>query len=160
MADNQTFEQARAVVDAWLKAHRLRRTAERLAILQSVCAQKKAFRISDIIAGMNASDFSVSRSTAYEAIRLFEQCGLLQKLPLADDEAYYAPPRGAHFYLACRSCGKIRHFDDPTIATHLKGRRFESFTVDYFAVVAHGICSVCKRRLRRNNAESSRTSKK
>ncbi|MDE6117915.1 MAG: transcriptional repressor [Duncaniella sp.] len=130
----------------YLAQHKMRRTPERLAILGKVLASPRHFVVEDIFESLAADSYHVSRATVYNAINLFEACGIVRRLHLSGsaDEYECVDDRSSHLHLVCTRCGKVREVKDAELSRMLALRRYPSFVMTGFDLYISGTCTRCR----------------
>ncbi|HEX8875579.1 MAG TPA: transcriptional repressor [Phycisphaerales bacterium] len=76
-----------AVFRRTLKAEGLKYTLERAQILDAVLRTQALFHADELIAGLKAAGFRVSKATVYRTLKLMQQAGIIQRLLFDDDDA-------------------------------------------------------------------------
>lgn len=130
----------------FLKARRLRRTPERVAILNEVQEMPSHFEVEEIYANLDSKGYHVSRATVYSTIELLCQCGIVRRLMFSFHQATYELAGRNHIHLVCTECGKVREIDDPEVLASLTAMKFPSFTVAHYSTCVYGVCSRCSRK--------------
>ena len=113
-----TLEQARQRFLDHLARKRLRLTAQREAIMESVFSTTSHFTAEQLLAWARERDPSVSRATVYRSLRLLVEIGLLRVLDFGKDHQIYDPnytTRPEHNHIICEDCGKIFEFENGRI---------------------------------------------
>ena len=80
---------ARTKLTEFLDSRKLRKTPERFAILEAVFSHNDHFGVDTLYAEMDARSYHVSRSTVYNTIELFCECGIVRKTPLPEPVKLY-----------------------------------------------------------------------
>lgn len=145
------------MLNRYLSSHRMRRTPERNAILETVLRMNKHFYIDTICEAMAESDFRVSRATVYNTIDLFADAGIVRRHRFGNEPAQYekiVDCAGAnHQHLVCTQCGKVKEIKDQSLIKTLANQRYQAFTPEYFQFYIYGTCAQCSRR---NKKEKSK----
>jgi len=142
----------------YLKAHHLRRTPERDAILTTALGISKHFTIDQLQQILDIDSCRVSTATVYNTVDLLVEAGVLRRLvfdglPVQYERMGTTP----HTHLICTSCGKIKEVRDKNFTAMINTQRFSAFNVSYYSLAAYGTCSACARRLKREeNRHSTR----
>ena len=105
---------ARAKLSEYLDSKKLRKTPERFAILDVVFSHNDHFGVETIFAEMEENSYHVSRSTVYNTMELFCDCGIVRKHQFGTQKALYEKvvSSGNHHHLICRKCNKVIPFTD------------------------------------------------
>lgn len=131
----------------YLAQHQMRRTPERLAILGKVIASRGHFQVENIHGSLADDGYHVSRATVYNAINLFEACGIVRRLHLNNggaDEYECQDDRSNHLHLICTRCGKVREVKDTDLSRELALKRYPSFIMTGFDLYISGVCTRCR----------------
>ncbi len=142
----------------FLKQKRLRRTPERYAILEMVFSHNDHFQVDTIFSEMEANSYHVSRSTVYNTIELFCQCGLVRKHQFGMRQSLYETnlDESSHHHLVCTICGKIREVKDPELMSMINTRGYGKFSVSYSSLCVFGICASCLRKKKKTKSNKSK----
>lgn len=85
---------------------------------------------------------TLSRTTVYNTLKLFESSGLIQSINTGDPELHYDITIGLHAHFKCTECGRIfdADIDNTDFISEIKGKGFVILdTQVYF----RGICREC-----------------
>jgi Fur family ferric uptake transcriptional regulator len=102
----------------FLAKKKLRLTAQRRAIIETVFNTEKHFTAEQLLNWSRRRDRSVSRATVYRTLPLLTDSGLVRELDLGPDRKYYDPNyarRPRHGHIVCQDCGKIVEFESEKI---------------------------------------------
>ncbi|MBV9128740.1 MAG: transcriptional repressor [Verrucomicrobia bacterium] len=105
----------REKIYAFLDARRLRRTAQRDAIIEAAFSTTEHFTAEALLAQSRRNEPSVSRATVYRTLPLLVASGLLREMDFGQDFKYYDPnfiDKPHHNHLICLDCNKIVEFED------------------------------------------------
>lgn len=149
--EDKSYYIARTKLAEYLDSRRLRKTPERFAILEAVFSHNDHFGIETLYEEMDARQYHVSRSTIYNTMELFTECGLVRKHQFGTNQALYEKvvSAGNHHHLICTECGKVKEVKDADLMADISGRRYGTFAVSYISLYVYGVCSTCQRRRRR-----------
>ncbi|MDR1591878.1 MAG: transcriptional repressor [Prevotellaceae bacterium] len=127
----------------FLKANKLRETAERLAIVNCIYAYNTRFSAEQIYSALQET-FHVSLSTVYNTLDLMEQSHLIVKHQIDKHLSYERISADVvHYHLVCTKCGVIKEFTDLKIKNAIKKKVFGTFTPCYHTLYLYGICKYC-----------------
>jgi Fur family ferric uptake transcriptional regulator len=87
--DLQIVEPLCAVFRQKLKGEGLKYTPERARVLDAIVRSEGLFQAEPLIDGLKRSGLRVSKATVYRTIRLLMDAGIVQRVPLGEDEGYY-----------------------------------------------------------------------
>lgn len=144
---------ARAVFDDYLHSHSLKRTPERMAILDAVTDMNRHFTIENLHDRIVDGGYRLSLGTVYNTIRLLVDCGLMRCHRFGGQAEYerVSPVGGCHLHLVCIRCGSVRELREADLLKTLSDHRYSTFKPDYFDLTVYGTCSRCQRRRRASN---------
>jgi Fur family transcriptional regulator, ferric uptake regulator len=99
----------------YLAGKRLRVTAQRRAIIETVFSTQQHFTAEQLLTWSRRRDKTVSRATVYRTLPLLTESGLVREMDFGKDHKVYDPnyaehPR--HNHIICQDCNKIIEFDD------------------------------------------------
>jgi Fur family transcriptional regulator, stress-responsive regulator len=140
------IQQPLTVADAEnrLRAHGLRVTSQRVAVLRAIWLRPHA-TTDDVVGEVRSQIGTVSRQAVYNALAALTANGLVRRIDSAGACALYDPRVGNHHHLVCRGCGTAVDVDcvvdDAPIARAAKlGYRIDAAEVTYW-----GTCAACAR---------------
>lgn len=149
MSEDKALVAARTKLTEFLDSRKLRKTPERFAILDLVFSHNDHFRIETLYQEMEARSYHVSRSTVYNTMELFCECGVARKLQFGSQLSLYEKVvgyLGNHHHLICTECGKIREVKDTELMSNIERHKYGKFNSSYFTLYVYGICSACVRK--------------
>jgi Fur family transcriptional regulator, ferric uptake regulator len=88
-ADMEIVEPLCAVFRRKLKDEGLKYTPERARILDAIVRMDDVFEADQLIAAVRSGSGRVSKATVYRTIHLLQESGIIQRIPLAEDQAHY-----------------------------------------------------------------------
>ena len=106
----------RHVLTAYLVKNRLKRSAQREAILDAFVKAGHHVSVEDLLKIVRRRHSDVGRTTIYRTLKLFKDAGLASELVFGS-EARFEPVwnRDHHDHFVCTSCGEILEFHSPEI---------------------------------------------
>jgi Fur family ferric uptake transcriptional regulator len=106
----------RRALTAYLVRNRLKRSAQREAILDAFVKAGHHVSVEDLLEIVRRRHPEVGRTTIYRTLKLFKDAGLASEL-LFGDEARFEPVwnRDHHDHFVCVACGAIFEFQSPEI---------------------------------------------
>lgn len=157
-SDDKPLAIARAKLTEYLDRKNYRKTPERFAILDVVFSHNDHFRIDSLYNEMEANSYHVSRSTIYNTMELFCDCGIVRKHQFDSQRALYekVANAGNHHHLICTECGKIKEVKDSELMRSIEMRKYATFHPAYFMLYVYGICSTCARKKKRKLKNDSK----
>ena len=101
----------RQVLTAYLTRNRLKRSAQREAILDAFVKAGHHVSVEDLLEIVRRRQPDVGRTTIYRTLKLFKEAGLASEL-LFGNEARFEPVwnRDHHDHFVCVACGEIFEF--------------------------------------------------
>jgi Fur family transcriptional regulator, ferric uptake regulator len=103
----------------FLARKRLRLTAPRRAIIETVFSTEKHFTAEELLGWARRRDRSISRATVYRTLPLLTESGLVREMDFGKDHKFYDPNYAQHphhNHIVCQDCGKIVEFESEKIA--------------------------------------------
>lgn len=146
---------------AFLEQNNLRKTPERLTILNCVLKINSLFTVERLQMMIDASDYHISRATLYNTIELLGKCGIIRRhvfegLP----PQYERITSSQRNYVICMNCGKIKDVrDNDFIAFMNAHKKITAFTMSHYSLYIYGTCNACARKLKRNNKNNIKKEK-
>ena len=106
----------RQALAAYLTRNRLKRSAQREAILDAFVRAGHHVSVEDLLKIVRRRHPEVGRTTIYRTLKLFREAGLASELQLGG-EARFEPvwKRDHHDHFVCVACGEIIEFQSPQI---------------------------------------------
>ena len=102
----------------FLKQKKLRITAQRRAIVDTVFSTTQHFTAEQLLDWSRERDKSVSRSTVYRTLPLFTESGLVREMDFGKESKFYDPnyaDHPNHSHIVCQDCEKIVEFESENI---------------------------------------------
>lgn len=152
MNDEKSLQRARQVLEAFLRAKRLRRTPERMALLERIFDTEGHFYADTLHQVMELQGYHVSLSTVYATLQLFADAGLVRRHQLGNQPTQFerslpTDDKRAHMHVVCDMCGRVRELPlDQDAARPITRRQYAGFTPSGYEVYVHGLCGRCRRR--------------
>lgn len=85
----EVIEPLCAVFRRKLRAEGLKYTPERAAVLDAVVRSEGIFEAERLIAGLKSGGLRVSKATVYRTLKLLQEAGVIQRVPIGGEQAYY-----------------------------------------------------------------------
>ena len=102
----------------FLEGKKLRITAQRQAIIDTVFSTEEHFTAEQLLAWARDRDQSVSRATVYRTLPLLTESGLVREMDFGKDYKFYDPnyaDHPHHSHIICNDCEKIVEFESEKI---------------------------------------------
>lgn len=126
----------------------LRKTPERVAILELIHKNKGHFDV-DNIQELLKDKCRVSRATIYNTIELLLECNLVIKHQFGNSQAKYERTTdNKHHHLICASCGSIKEFGDESIPKLIQNKPLRGFKASHFSLYIYGVCNKCLKEIK------------
>ena len=127
-----------------LKQHHASLTAARKTVFHALL-DREAMSMSELV---TACDGQLDRATVYRTIELFEQIGIVQRLPMGWKYKIELTDKfnHHHHHLTCTNCGTVIPLAEDEM---LEARLSELAQLHHFAAEGHqieirGLCSACQ----------------
>lgn len=159
--ENEKKVVARATLTKYIEENNCRKTAERFAILDTVCNFEGLFTIDELLEQMAAQNFHVSRATIYNSLNLFVKLCLVVRHRFPTETKYEVfCDASNHCYQICTICGKMTEIVLPDVENILDNVRLKRFRREYYSVYFYGVCQSCQARSKRkkNNLKGTKKS--
>lgn len=102
----------------FLEQKKLRLTAQRMAIIDTVFSTDEHFTAEQLLEWSRQRDQSVSRATVYRTLPLLTESGLVREMDFGKDYKFYDPnyaDHPNHNHIICQDCDKIVEFESEKI---------------------------------------------
>jgi Fur family ferric uptake transcriptional regulator len=103
---------------AFLGSKKLRMTAQRQAIIDTVFETEEHFTAEQLLEWARHRDQSVSRATVYRTLPLLTESGFVREMDFGKDYKYYDPnyaDHPEHNHIICQDCDRIVEFESEKI---------------------------------------------
>lgn len=131
-----------------LQKYNIQNTRARRELLKAISSlEKRHFSVDDVLKVSKRRKYKISRATAFRAMHLFSQKGLLRPIDLGKGFMMYelAKNNTHHDHLYCVRCGKIIEFEDKKIE-NLQNKicQTKKFNPLTHTLRIAGMCSNCR----------------
>jgi Fur family ferric uptake transcriptional regulator len=127
-----------------LKAHGLRMTPQRRAIVAEILATDGHINPAEIARRVRERVPGVNPSTVYRTLDLLEDLGILSHAHLETGAEYHRSAEGRHVHLVCANCGAADSLSVAEAEALRKLiRRHHSFQPDFTHFAISGLCAEC-----------------
>ncbi|MCS6916701.1 MAG: transcriptional repressor [Chitinophagales bacterium] len=147
MNTDALVRQARQLFDDYLKAHRLRRTPERFAVLETLYRTNNHADAEEIYRQLRRRRYAISRATVYNTLDLLVKCELAVRHQFEPHLARYERAYGSrqHDHLICLNCRQVVEFCDPRIhAISTRMGELFGYRISGHSLILYGYCSNCQ----------------
>ena len=138
----------------YLRAHGLKRSEQRDAILDAFLRSDRHLSVDDLLALVQRKHPEVGRTTVYRTLKVLQQAGLASSLEVQGQSRFeHEFGRQHHDHLICSACGDIIEFSSPEIERQQEVIAEElGFVIQGHRHQIYGLCKRCAARA----AEASR----
>ena len=106
----------KGVFTAYLVKHRLKRSEQREAIVDTFLRSQSHLSVDDLLHLVQKRRPDVGRTTVYRTLKLLQAAGLAQELELRGESRFEREYNRAHHdHFICQHCGDIIEFESPEI---------------------------------------------
>lgn len=141
--DKQLMAEVQQIFENYLLNNKLRRTPERMSILQEIYQSQDHFDADQLYDFLKKNNYHLSRATVYNTLELLTKCGLVIKHQFGQNATIYEKAYGnvQHDHLICLDCGKIFEFCDPRLHQIEKSMgQILKFDIKRHALTLYGHC--------------------
>jgi Fur family ferric uptake transcriptional regulator len=153
MGDDKLKPAVKATFSAYLQSKGLRRTPERLMVLERAMEMSGHFTVEALHESIS-SQRHLSLATVYNTLQLLMDAGIVSRHQFDGQTPLYGVALSqeghGHQHLVCVKCGKVKEVRDPELDKYLNAKRYTAFTASHFLVTVYGVCSSCARRRRKS----------
>lgn len=124
---------------AIIRSAGLKATPVRARVLDVLRHTKKPLSVADVASSVKADVASV-----YRNLNILKEAGLIERLMIAPDRAYFEYVRSHHHHLVCTSCGKIAELSECSVG-NIKKLKVPNMFAQVFShrLEFFGLCRVC-----------------
>lgn len=111
------LQEVRMIFNKYLENNKLRKTPERITILEEIYAWNGHFDAEELYSKMKDNKYNVSRATVYNTLDLLVNSELVTKHQFGQNHAQYEKSYGSrqHDHIICLDCGIVKEFCDPRL---------------------------------------------
>ncbi|MDR1200759.1 MAG: transcriptional repressor [Tannerellaceae bacterium] len=153
--DSKLYNEIQESFTNYLTEKKLRKTEERYAILEGVCAFTGHFDIVMLHNKIKEARYYVSKSTVYNTLEVLLDAGIVVSHQTSSQSVQYELKKYAemHSHLFCTKCGSIREIKNAHIKGFLNAIKVPRFTPDFYSLYIYGTCSKCKNKIQREKKQ-------
>lgn len=116
-------------------------SVQRIAVMDYLMKNRTHPSVDDIYSHLSPSMPTLSKTTVYNTLKLFADCGAILALTIDEKNTNYDAETSDHGHFLCKRCGKIYDFDcHPSLVNGLKKEGFEIQETHYYY---KGVCKNC-----------------
>ncbi|MBE6341746.1 MAG: transcriptional repressor [Marinilabiliaceae bacterium] len=132
------------VADILIK-HDVKPSVQRVAIMQYMLTHATHPTIEEVYRDLVVNMPTLSKTTVYNTLKLFEEQGIVQSLTIDESEIRYDGDISDHIHFKCEKCGKVYdlRFDDVQGSEAVLKTEIEGFRINRVNVFYRGICKYC-----------------
>ncbi|MDH7511506.1 MAG: transcriptional repressor [Clostridiales bacterium] len=127
-----------------MKERRLKRTSQRLVIVDILAGSRSHPSAFDIFAEARKKEPKISLSTVYYTLDSLKKAGLIRELEFDDLNNRYEGDICEHLNLVCRACGKIEDFPASSPVSPQEVEEKTGFMVEGVRLDFYGLCRKCQ----------------
>lgn len=131
-------------VSARLKEVNIKPSLQRIKIFEYLLKNNIHPTVDMIFQKLSPEIPTLSRTTIYNTLKLFEEHRLIKNVNFGETEIRYDAVKPVHGHFKCEQCGKIYDFNYNY--NDLKYKGLESFTLNQTDIIIKGICKTCLRK--------------
>lgn len=148
MNRNSQIESALDVLSHHLALRGMRFTRERKALLECAMAQEGHFSIDQLRSTAAKAGVCVAAGTAYSAVAVMADAGLLRRVPIEADYCLYerAWESAPHHHMVCTVCGRVRQERHVQLSQQIMAQPLGRFGLQHYSLIYYGVCPRCQRR--------------
>lgn len=121
----------------------IRPSQQRLAIINYLMSHRTHPTADDIYEGLHPSMPTLSKTTVYNTLKLFEEKKAVQVLNIDEKQTRYDACMDPHAHLKCERCGKVFDIGVEKMP-QLSKADCEAFSISNTQIYLQGICPLCK----------------
>ena len=130
-------------IETAFREHGLRRTTQRLLLLEHLMSSDVHESADEIFASVNRKRNKISRASVYNNLRTLADSGLVRQIAVEGNVARFDAILRRHHHFICDCCGTVEDidwFEPPSIG--ITGLR--KHTIRYFDATLRGQCPKCR----------------
>ena len=129
-----------------LRARGQRVTPQRIVIHEALLERARHASADELMASVSERLPGVSLPTVYATLELFEELGLVRRVPGPAGATLWDPRPDPHHHVACRRCGRVEDLEAHVDADQaLAAARSAGFVPDHAGLLVSGLCAACAR---------------
>jgi len=136
------MEKNNPAIDEILRDHGVKPSYQRMRIYEYLIQRKNHPNVDRIYQDLLPEIPTLSRTTVYNTLKLFQERNLLQLLVIEENENRYDADITTHGHFKCERCGAI--FDVPVDMDRLCTQGLEGFLINENHIYFKGLCPGCR----------------
>jgi Fe2+ or Zn2+ uptake regulation protein len=125
-----------------LREHDIKPSVQRIRIFETLVGTTEHPTVDMIYQRLATEIPTLSKTTVYNTLKLFQQKGLVLVVNIEDNETRYDADTSFHGHFKCVSCGRV--YDFPLSENETKLKSLADFDVRESHYYVKGICKNCK----------------
>lgn len=126
----------------YLKEHGIRPSYQRIKVFDYLIQNKNHPTVDDIYQELIADIPTLSKTTVYNTLKLFQEKGIVLIINIEDNETRFDAYVANHGHFKCNKCGKIYDFELSEDKLNLPELR--NYSINEQHIYLKGICPDCK----------------
>lgn len=118
-------------------------SVQRVSIMEYLLTHYTHPTVDEIYSHLSPSMPTLSKTTVYNTLKLFADCGAIQALTIDERNVCFDANTSTHSHFLCKRCNRIYDFDCHVSSRDLKLLRFEGHRVEETHYYYKGICKSC-----------------
>jgi Fur family peroxide stress response transcriptional regulator len=115
---------------------------QRMQIFQCLMESENHPTAKDIYERISKKIPTLSKTTVYNTVKLFEDKGILKPVRIKEGEVRYDMHAGFHPHFRCRKCGRLFDLDDNLVVKDKK--EIDGHLIEEKCVCYWGVCKNCR----------------
>ena len=129
-----------------LKENLIKITPQRLEILRYLDDHRTHPTADQIYSDLKEKNPSLSKTTAYNSLKIFKEHSIIQTLTISGSELRYDFNCTMHHHFLCKKCGRIIDID--ISCPNIEKIRKEGYQIDEVHGYFKGVCKACLKKRR------------
>ena len=155
MEKNHVDSSISQLLAEYLKENKLRCTAERFNILNTIYSIEGNFDIETLLKHMEERKFRVSRATVYNTISLLINANLVIHHQFGNRSRYEKCFNNEKCHLICTKCAAVTETHIPNLKEILT-EDIKKFHLTHYSLYVYGVCNKCHQASRRKQRKAGR----
>jgi Fur family ferric uptake transcriptional regulator len=146
--EEKTYTEIVKSFETYLNRKKLRKTEERVAILEKICSFPGCFDLVLLQEKLTEMKFHVSKATLYNTLDVFTDANLIIRHQTNSKFIQYELRvlAESRLHQICMKCGEIRELKNSQLKSTAARWKTTRFTAEFFLFYTYGICYKCKRK--------------